>query len=160
MAPQYLFTELLTFIRYIGLPFARLFFRYNVFIYHVLNASFLSHAVPAHFIEKFSLLTAKQGDTSKLVCDGYGTRPIRVTWLRQRASGDMVAVSLDGSAGGFSQTQRFLAFQKNFQDSDRKTVFELHILNSQLNDSGLYVCKVFNEFGEDAHNIELTVLGK
>lgn len=120
--------------------------------------------VPAHFIEKFSILSAKHTETSKLICEAFGTRPIRVTWLKQNPSGDMSLVPLDENspfAIGFrAPPTRFLAFQKDFPGSDKKTVFELHIINSQLNDSALYVCKVANEFGEDAHNIELTVLGE
>ena len=114
-----------------------------------------------------------------MVCDAFGTRPIQVSWQRQQPSGEMSAVPLDmggtlssvvgpgGNSNGWSTTyrglptaSRFMAFQKDYEDTDKRTVFELHILNSQLNDSSLYVCKVFNEYGEDAHNIELTVLGK
>ena len=41
-----------------------------------------------------------------------------------------------------------------------KTVFELHITSTVLNDSATYACKISNEFGDDVHNIELTILGK
>ncbi|KAI1289806.1 Down syndrome cell adhesion molecule -like protein [Halotydeus destructor] len=124
--------------------------------------------VPAHFIEKFSVITVKQGDTGKITCDAFGSRPISVSWLKQNGAGDLTPLALDGSRAttSFSPSSRYygqvsgrmLAFQKDYEDTEKRTVFELHILNTRLNDSSLYVCKVSNDYGEDSHNIELTVL--
>lgn len=62
-------------------------------------------------------------------------------------------------------SNRLNAFQKDYilgqsSTDDDKTVFELHITSTVLNDSTTYACKVSNEFGDDVHNIDLTILGK
>lgn len=43
-------------------------------------------AVPAHFIQKYSLYSVKRGDSAKLVCESFGSRPITIQWLRQDSS--------------------------------------------------------------------------
>lgn len=62
-------------------------------------------------------------------------------------------------------SNRLNAFQKDYilgqsSSDEDKTVFELHITSTVLNDSATYACKISNEFGDDVHNIELTILGK
>lgn len=42
--------------------------------------------MPAHFIRKYSLYSVKRGDSAKLVCEAFGTRPIAIQWLRQDSS--------------------------------------------------------------------------
>lgn len=117
---------------------------YATHCYAILTQLLMS-AVPAHFIEKFSVLSTRHGDTSRLVCDAFGTRPLTVTWLKQTSNLDMVRIPLDLTISGiaplssfsqytqpFSSSSRYLAFQKDYEDNDKKTVFELHILNRYL----------------------------
>lgn len=175
------------------------------------------NSVPAHFIEKFSLLSVRKGQTARLSCGAYGTRPISIKWFRQNpTTGQLILLPVtpdttsvishpqddlsqsDVSKSGqstshhsssrsnnnyryhqhqhhsssspssfgvfYTSFERLTAFQINYpnrgdSDSDERTVFELFITSTQLNDSGLYVCKTSNEFGDDTHNSELTILG-
>lgn len=43
----------------------------------------LSLAVPAHFIQKYSLYTVRRGDPAILTCEAFGTPPISIRWLKQ-----------------------------------------------------------------------------
>lgn len=55
---------------------------------------------------------------------------------------------------------RFNAFQRDFPGPEERTIFELHVLATELNDSSVYICKISNEYGDDTRNMELTILGK
>ncbi|RWS07157.1 cell adhesion molecule-like protein 7 [Dinothrombium tinctorium] len=117
-------------------------------------------SVPAHFTQKSSLLTAKYGEKAILVCEAYGAKPISVTWLKQQANGDLSVVPLTDTSANPSyshNSQRFAAFEKEFNSANNRTVFELHINSVETADSGIYVCKAVNEFGEDVRNIKFTV---
>ena len=155
-----------------------------------------SPTVPAHFIEKFSMVSVRRGDSARLTCEAYGTRPISVQWLvhdSRTGATNVLPVNPGSSFAGVSfgppsqhsthhthahrrndqmdtigpslmSSDRLNAFQKDYISStsgsdDDRTVFELLLTRTILNDTATYVCKVSNEFGDDVHNIELTVLG-
>ena len=54
---------------------------------------------------------------------------------------------------------RFNAFQRDFAGPEDRTVFELHIQATDLNDTSAYSCKISNEYGGDTRNMDLTILG-
>ena len=89
--------------------------------------------------------------------------PLSYGWKgrRKSSSSAAAAASDDWSQGSKSSgsNSRFSAYQRDYSGPEERTLFELQILSTQLNDTALYVCKISNEFGDDTRNMDLTILG-
>lgn len=115
--------------------------------------------VPAFFEHKTSHIESKRGDTAKLICEAFGDKPIKVTWFKQKPDGGLSSLTLDQTSSTYP---RYTGFEKHFSNDERdkntnKTIFELLINNVDSNDSGQYVCKASNQFGEDVRTIMVLV---
>jgi len=160
----------------------------------------ISRAVPAHFIQKYSLYSVKRGSSARLACESFGSSPISIQWFRQDSKTKravLLSIPLFGTtefdSSSFSEqvgasdgisrcvtqsnqndpqssfsldtddilsSPRFNAFQRDFPGPEERTIFELHIMATELNDSATYQCSISNEFGDDLRNMELTILGQ
>ncbi len=111
--------------------------------------------MPAYFELKSSHIEVKRSDTAKIVCEAFGAKPITITWFRQQSDGNLEAISLESNSNSFP---RYTTFEKNFDDFiANKTIFELHINSVDSSDSGQYVCKASNPFGDDSRTVNLFV---
>jgi len=100
-------------------------------------------------------MEVKRSDTAKLVCEAFGAKPITITWYRQDSDANLAAIPLEPTSNSFP---RYTTFEKNFDDYiANKTVFELHINSVDSTDSGQYICKAANAFGDDVRTINLFV---
>lgn len=79
-----------------------------------------SGAVPAHFIRKYSLYSVKRGDSAKLVCEAFGSRPITIQWLRQDSSDSQLTPL---TIPMFGTTEFAASGSSSFSSSEQVTKF-------------------------------------
>ncbi|XP_015784955.1 Down syndrome cell adhesion molecule-like protein Dscam2 [Tetranychus urticae] len=109
------------------------------------------------FISKTSRVTALRGATAVLTCEVFGGKPITNSWFRELAG---KLESIECSTGQpHSSASRYSVVEKDssYESESNRSVFELHISEVELNDSGSYICKASNEFGKDQKTNILTV---
>lgn len=99
--------------------------------------------VPARFEEKFTVVTARKGESSKLRCEAIGDQPVSVVWSKED-------IKLS-KAGG----KRYEIFETLLP---KGMVSELIIRSSDREDGALYTCVTENHYGRDQRKIRLLVM--
>lgn len=90
----------------------------------------------------------------------FGGKPIINSWFRESADGKLE--SIESSTGQpHSSASRYSVVEKDssYESESNRSLFELHISDVELNDTGSYICKASNEFGKDQKTNILTVQG-
>nr|ASU04340.1 Dscam16 [Mesobuthus martensii] len=97
---------------------------------------------PPRFEIKFKALASKKGDTANLFCQALGDFPIKIKWWRNN-----------------KQLENDTRIRiESIEDESQKTVdTTLTIIKTQSDDSGVYICRAVNSYGEDETSVKLLV---
>jgi hypothetical protein len=119
---------------------------------------------PAHVQKANQLIHVRRDEHARLECNASGERPMKIEWLRQLDDGSYSAL-FDRNLMPVSSdleplaSSRRSALVRPDPDHSNNTRFVLQIASVQMQDSGSYLCKVTNDFGEDSGRLRLVVQG-
>lgn len=106
----------------------------------------MSHAVPAHFVERHRNQTARLGSSASLRCEAKGDHPLKILWKKMGAH-------LEQKLSDYRYTLK----EENTTDGSIST---LEFLSTSREDSARYFCIASNAYGRDEMTIHLYIQGK
>lgn len=111
------------------------------------------------------MFQVRRDEHARLECVASGEKPIKIEWLRQLDDGSYSAL-FDANLMPVSSdleplaSSRLSALARPDPELSNSTRFILQIASVKMQDTGSYLCKVTNNFGEDNGRMRLIVQGK